>query len=1058
MIQRTYEVGLERRPGIPDGKKRLQEILKEIREDPLYGSSSSIYIKVLLSNVPEDKAGEIEGLLREKLPKAELAGMSQTMFAQKDRDRSVLLISCCFFREARAVVLEQVGYSQCYETSGRAMGQRIAAMEHVKGVEILCTGGLKVDASKFIRGVSEGNESIPFFGAVAGTFEVEDVMDEERNIFHMPVPGPRSHVQERMESQFVLGRKLYKEGLVLVVFCGKDLHVQADYVLGWKPLGRELVVTELASPTCISRIDGMPAAEIYHRYLNVRPDDKFLFNICEFPLMLERDGCLIPRVPPCYDDDKRLYFNGDVQEGEKMRLSYGHPQEILRETWTDSENMRFFSPEAAWIVACGNRAFFLKEHADIELDDYRRFCPELSVSHGQAEIYRYEGKGGVLNTALIAVGMREGEPKHQPVSVDLCNCPYSEPSQIIPLSTRLASFLDVTSQDLKDMAAEAKQASVAKSRFLSNMSHEIRTPINAILGMDEMILRECKDEAILEYAENIRLAGNNLLGLVNDILDFSKIEAGKMDIIPVEYDLSSLLNDLVNMIQGRAEKKGLHFVVQAPEDIPSMLFGDEIRIKQVVTNILTNAVKYTERGSVTLSLSYERQEGDKILLRVSVRDTGIGIKEEDLSKLYNAFERIEEKRNRAIEGTGLGMSITQRLLDLMGSRLEVSSVYGEGSVFSFSIGQGVMNWDPMGNFEDAYHRMLSRRSEYHESFTAPRAKILVVDDTVMNITVMKGLLKRTQMQIDAAESGYECLHMVTKEHYDIIFLDHRMPGIDGIETLERMKSLPGNINKDTPVISLTANAVSGARSMYIEAGFQDYLTKPVNGSQLESLIIKYLPPEKVTLADVQMMDFAQDEEEEEKTVLPAWLSEVAGLDTKNGLLYCGSEDNYLSALTVFAEAILPGAEEIEKYFAAKDWKSYTVKVHALKSTARIIGAQELSDRARRLEDAGNNGYLEDIAQGTPALLKLYRSYAEKLAPLAGQQEGKDEKPAIGQEELAEAFETLKEVTASFDYDSLKFVVDSLGDYRLPEEAAGRYRAIRDAARQPDWDRLARLLA
>ena len=333
----------------------------------------------------------------------------------------------------------------------------------------------------------------------------------------------------------------------------------------------------------------------------------------------------------------------------------------------------------------------------------------------------------------------------------------------------------------------ALKASQTKSDFLSNMSHEIRTPINAILGMDEMILRESKDKNILEYAENLRHAGNNLLGIVNDILDFSKIEAGKMEIINVEYSLSSLLNDLVNMIQKRAEKKNLKLIVNADENLPSVLYGDEIRIKQIVTNILTNAVKYTEKGSVTLNVNFEPHDENSIWLKVSVVDTGIGIKEEDIEKLFKAFERIEEERNRTIEGTGLGMNITQQLLSMMESHLDVSSVYGEGSTFSFKLAQKIVNSEPLGNFSDAFKSSLTQHKEYHEKFTAPNAKILVVDDTVMNLTVVKGLLKQTKIQIDTAESGYECLDLVKKNHYDIIFLDHRTPGLDGIETLQKMR-------------------------------------------------------------------------------------------------------------------------------------------------------------------------------------------------------------------------------------------------------------------------------
>ncbi|MBP5200041.1 MAG: transporter substrate-binding domain-containing protein, partial [Schwartzia sp.] len=292
-----------------------------------------------------------------------------------------------------------------------------------------------------------------------------------------------------------------------------------------------------------------------------------------------------------------------------------------------------------------------------------------------------------------------------------------------------------SNEKLAASAQREQAANVAKSQFLSNMSHEIRTPINAIMGMDEMIRREAEAPQIREYAENIRTASASLLSIVNDILDFSKIEAGKMEIIPVEYEISSVLNDLVNMLKTRAEKKGLTLDVEAAPDLPTLLYGDEIRIKQVATNVLTNAVKYTEKGGVTLRVSFEKMDGENIRLRFSVKDTGIGIKPEDIAKLFNAFERIEEKRNRTIEGTGLGMNITKKLLELMGSRLEVESVYGEGSTFSFAVEQGVVDWTPIGDFEQAFRRAVARQGAYHERFTAPEAKVLVVDDTKMNITV-----------------------------------------------------------------------------------------------------------------------------------------------------------------------------------------------------------------------------------------------------------------------------------------------------------------------------------
>ena len=600
----------------------------------------------------------------------------------------------------------------------------------------------------------------------------------------------------------------------------------------------------------------------------------------------------------------------------------------------------------------------------------------------------------------------------------------------------------------------ALQASRTKSEFLSNMSHEIRTPINAILGMDEMILRESKEPNTLEYAENLRHAGNSLLGIINDILDFSKIEAGKMEIIPVEYQLSSVLNDLVNMIRSRAEKKKLECIVKADPNIPSILFGDEIRIKQVITNILTNAVKYTEKGSITLTVNYREKSSDTIILTVKVQDTGIGIKEEDLAKLFSAFERIEEKRNRTIEGTGLGMNITQQLLHLMNSKLEVDSIYGEGSIFWFNIEQKVVSRDPIGDFEEAFKNSLKQHKEYHESFTAPDANILVVDDTVMNLTVVKGLLKQTQIKIDTAESGRECLGMVAKKKYDVIFLDHRMPEMDGMETLREMQLMTPNPNRDTPVISLTANAISGAREQYLAAGFVDYLTKPINSNHLENMLIKYLPKDKVKITEA-----AENESESPntETTLPKWLTQVKGLDIKAGIEHCGDSELFLDALTVYANSVVNGADEIEGYYKAEDWKNYTTKVHALKSSSKVIGALELSERAKRLEDAGNSGYIDEIKQDTAPLLDLYRSYAEKLKPLIKVEEDNSDKPLIDEAELAEAFEAMKDAAATFDYDSMMFVFQSLDEYRLPDSENEKYKKIKSAAEKLDWETVNKIL-
>ena len=395
----------------------------------------------------------------------------------------------------------------------------------------------------------------------------------------------------------------------------------------------------------------------------------------------------------------------------------------------------------------------------------------------------------------------------------------------------------------KNMLCELLQANEAKSQFLANMSHEIRTPINGILGMDSMLLKECQDEGLREYAKNIQSAGQSLLSIINDILDISKIESGKLEIIPTRYELFSILNDCYNLTKVKIEEKPITLHMKINENIPAKLYGDEVRIRQVMNNFLSNSAKYTHEGSITFGVDYEEKSEGEIWLIITVSDTGIGIKEEDLEKLFASFTRIEEKRNRNIEGTGLGLNLTKNLVDLMQGEITVKSIYEEGSCFTAKIPQKIIDKTPMGDFDKRYRQYIHQSEEQAISLCAPDAKILVVDDVPMNLIVVKGLLKATKIQIDTAKNGASCLELVQKNRYDIIFLDHLMPEMDGIETLQNMKLLEENPNRNTPVIMLTANAIVGAKEEYMEAGFTDYLTKPVQETLLHEMIMKYLPKE-----------------------------------------------------------------------------------------------------------------------------------------------------------------------------------------------------------------------
>ncbi|MCR4618001.1 MAG: response regulator [Lachnospiraceae bacterium] len=602
-------------------------------------------------------------------------------------------------------------------------------------------------------------------------------------------------------------------------------------------------------------------------------------------------------------------------------------------------------------------------------------------------------------------------------------------------------------QKQRDIADNANEA---KSRFLASMSHEIRTPINAVIGMDEMILRESNEKGIRAYAADIMSAGRTLLSLINDILDLSKVEEGKMDIIPVQYEMSSLINDLVNVIRGRAEKKGLKLNVSVERQIPHLLVGDEIRIRQCVMNLLTNAVKYTENGEVTLSISYEKMDDHHISLRFNVLDTGIGMKEEDMENLFSPYKRIEEKRNRAIEGTGLGMSITRQLLELMGSELKVKSEYGKGSEFSFVLQQEVANWDEIGDITDRFNGLSAGSHEYRELFHAPKARILVVDDTEMNLTVIKSLLKRTLIKIDTAMSGKDAVRMSSDNPYDIFFIDHMMPDMDGIETLKAIRAC--GVSKDAPMIALTANAISGAREMYLAAGFTNYLSKPVDGELLERMIKDMLPSEKVEAVDYSMgsedsiSTNVLDKENNNKFI--EYLTYMDEIDEEAGLKNCGSEEGYTSVLSVFHQTAKDKADEIEKLYKNGDMENYTIKVHALKSSARIIGAGHLSELARKLEEAGKNKDSEFIAEHTDELLNLYRSLNEGLSWLDRTDE---ELPEISEKMLQEAYQTITEIAGNYDYELMDEIIKNLRGYRLPPLDNEKLSEIEKMLMELDWD-------
>lgn len=581
----------------------------------------------------------------------------------------------------------------------------------------------------------------------------------------------------------------------------------------------------------------------------------------------------------------------------------------------------------------------------------------------------------------------------------------------------VVTMSDVT--ELVEAKEKAESADRAKSDFLANMSHEIRTPMNAITGMAEFIVRDTTDMEARENALQIKSASNSLLAIINDILDFSKIESGKMELIPVEYQLSSTLNDVVNMINIRLQSKPVELILELEESIPYYLYGDEIRFRQILINILNNAVKFTSEGNIWLKIWHKLdKENDEIMLYVSVRDSGIGIRQEDIKKLFSSFNQVDTKKNRSIEGTGLGLAISKRLATMMDGDISVESEYGKGTTFTFWVKHKVLDYKPMGRFNQ--EDILQEQEAFVNSFTAPSARVLIVDDNIVNLKVAKGMILPYKCEMTLAASGQEAVTLAGTESFDIIFMDHMMPVMDGVEAMKLIREIPGR--KDSVIIALTANAISGVKEKYREAGFQDFIAKPIVPEKLEELLLKYIPEEKRMASDGKPVESVIDED---------ILRQV-----------------YTDGLK--KQKLLP------QLLAEEDFENYIIQVHALKSVAAAIKENELSELAKSHEMAGKEGNYSFIQNHFQVLMEKYEALISRLGQQFADEEEDLELLDISDETKDELVEKLKKAVEDFDMMSADEILQQLSHVDFGEKK-DLIMQMKEAAEEFDFDGLEQLI-
>ena len=587
-------------------------------------------------------------------------------------------------------------------------------------------------------------------------------------------------------------------------------------------------------------------------------------------------------------------------------------------------------------------------------------------------------------------------------------------------------LVDVTKQ--LQLVQAAEEANEAKSAFLSNMSHEIRTPMNAIVGMTEIMLRTDVTKEQAEYLSNIKVSGDALLTIINDILDFSKIESGKMEIVEKDYAPLSMIRELDMMFLTRIGEKNIELLYDIDPDLPKMLHGDGLRVRQIIINMMNNAIKFTESGYVKLSMYVEEKTDADIVLSVRIRDTGSGIREEDQKKLFQSFSQVDSHRNHSKEGTGLGLAICRQLVEMMGGEIGVNSTYGEGSEFYFTIRQKIAEEVPVAEHTDR------KEKETYDSlnFKAPEAKLLLVDDNKMNLKVAIGLLAPLQMQIDTAENGKQALEMLEAKAYDLVFMDHMMPIMDGVEATRRIREKEEATGAHQTIIALTADAMSGAKEEFMAAGMDDFVAKPIEIKDICSKLRKYLPQEKIVTTE-ECLVVAEETDD---------LPQIEGLDVEAGVHYSGSRAFFFHLLGDYYKLIDTKTKKIKQCLADGMIRDFTIEVHALKNTSRMIGAIELSERFEELETLGNANDGKALEEKVPEVLELYAGYKSVLSPYGAVDEASLQEAS--KDELCRILTQMADAMDGFDLDGVDVAMAELEQYHMPEALSDDMDALRAA--------------